>query len=108
MLILSGDQIQAAKHCVHQALGIQQLSAVLFVAPDLDVVLRPLKDNTDGRSFSEKVMGGQVSVKWFKKVMGKQWHWRERNEYLENGERDNITQNEDMEKLIWGPSKHSS
>jgi isopenicillin N synthase-like dioxygenase len=39
-LILSGDRIQAARHSVRRAPGIRRFSAVLFVAPDLGVVLR--------------------------------------------------------------------
>lgn len=74
---------------------------MLFVAPDLDVVLSPLKGNSDGRPFSEKVMGGRMSVRWFKEVMEKRWRWRERNENLEDGERDDIAQDENVEKLVW-------
>jgi hypothetical protein len=34
------------------------------------VVLWPLKGDSDGWSFSKKVMGGWMSVRWFKEVMG--------------------------------------
>jgi hypothetical protein len=57
------------------------------------------------RSFSKKVMDGRISVRWFKEVMGKRWRWREGNEDLEDGERDDIAQDEDVEKLIWGMTK---
>jgi hypothetical protein len=105
-LILSGDRIQAARHRVRRAPGIRRLSAVLFVAPNLDVVLRPLKGDSNRRSFSEKVMGGRMSVRWFKEVMGKRWRWREGNEDLEGG--DDITQDEDVEKLVWESPKRLS
>ena len=105
-LILSGDRIQAARHRVRRAPGIRRFSAVLFVAPDLDVVLRPLKGDSDRRSFSKKVMDGRISVGWFKEVMGKRWRWREGNEDLEDGERDDIAQDEDVEELVWGMTKH--
>ena len=78
---------------------------MLFVVPDLDVVLRPLKGDSDRRLFSKKVMDGRISLRWFKEVMGKRWRWREGNEDLEDGERDDIAQDEDVEKLIWGITK---
>ena len=63
---------------------------MLFAAPDLDVVLRPLKGDGDRRSLSKKVMDGRISVRWFKEVMEKRWRWREGNEDLEDGEKDDI------------------
>ncbi len=82
--------------------GMCRLSAVLFVAPDVDVVLKPLKSDKGARAFSEKTAAGGVNVKWFKEVMGKRWRRREGNEMLEDGESDQIGQNEDVERLIWG------
>ena len=43
-------------------------------------------------------MGGWMSVRWFKEVIKKRWRWREGNKDLEGG--DDITQDEDVEKLI--------
>ncbi len=54
-LILSGGRIRAARHRVRRVPGIRRLSAVLFVAPDLDVLLKPLKGDMVGRPFPEKV-----------------------------------------------------
>jgi hypothetical protein len=61
-----------------------RLSAVLFFAPDLDVLLKPLKVDGGAKKFSNKIMAGQVNVGWFKDVMGKRWRWREGNEVLED------------------------
>lgn len=42
--------------------GVRRLSAVLFVAPDLDVVLKPVENDEEKglRMFSEEVMAGRV------------------------------------------------
>ncbi len=52
-----------------------------------------------------------MAVRWFKKVMGKRWRWREGNEELEDGKRNDIAQDEDVERLVWGedcPPERSS
>ena len=41
------------------------------MAFNLDIVLRPLKGDSNRKSFSEKVMGGWMSVRWFKEVIRK-------------------------------------
>lgn len=82
--------------------GVRRLSAVLFVAPDVDVVLKPLKVDEGPRAFSGKIVTGRVNVGWFKDVMGKRWRWREGNEMLEDGESDDFGQDEDIERLVWG------
>ncbi|KAL6399342.1 uncharacterized protein AUP68_17888 [Ilyonectria robusta] len=103
-VILSGGCIKATRHRVRRIPGVRRLSAVLFVAPDLDVNLQPLEGVKVVRPFSEKVMTGEVNVGWFKEVMGKKWRRREGNEELEEGE-DTATQDSDIEKLcICAPS----
>jgi isopenicillin N synthase-like dioxygenase len=42
-VILSGGKISAARHRVRRVPGVRRLSAALFLAPDLDVQLKPLK-----------------------------------------------------------------
>ena len=46
---------------------------MLFVVPNLDMVLRPLEGDSDGRSFSGKAMGRQISPRWFNEAIGKRW-----------------------------------
>ncbi|KAJ9634213.1 hypothetical protein H2201_009151 [Coniosporium apollinis] len=101
-LILSGGRIHAVKHRVRRLSGTRRLSAVLFVAPDVDVALKPVNVDNSARQFSELIKSGAVDVKWFKEVMGKRWRWREGNESLANGELDEVTQDEDIEKLVFG------
>ncbi|KAI1473957.1 Clavaminate synthase-like protein [Daldinia eschscholtzii] len=99
--ILSGGKLEAARHRVRRRPGVRRLSAVLFVAPDLDVVLKPLNaQGGNAARFSSQVMDGNIDVRWFKECMGKRWRWREGNAQLEDGE--DITQDEDIERLILG------
>ena len=80
--------------------GVRRLSAVLFVDPDVDVVLKPLKSDEGSKTFSEKITGGGVNVGWFKEVMGKRWRWWEGNKMLGDGESKEISQDEDVERLV--------
>lgn len=80
---------------------------MLFVAPDLEVKLMPLNNNPghgEGgmRPFSETIVNGEVSVEWFKEVMGKRWRYREGNEVLDEGDAEYASQNSEIEKLVWG------
>lgn len=98
-VVLSGGRISAAKHRVRRVPGVRRLSAVLFVAPDLDVALKPLEGVLPARQFSDTVMKGEMIVNTFKQVMGKRWRYREGNEEMTNGE--DATQDTDIEALIW-------
>jgi hypothetical protein len=42
---------------------MRRLSAVLFVAPDIDIILKPLYVYAGSREFSEKILAGRVDVK---------------------------------------------
>ncbi|KAF9634768.1 Oxoglutarate/iron-dependent oxygenase [Lasiodiplodia theobromae] len=99
-LVLSGGKVRALRHRVRRVPGMRRLSAVLFVAPDLDVVLKPVEGVKPAMAFSKEVMGGEVDVEWFKEVMGKRWRWREGNEELADGEE--MTQDDDIRRLIFG------
>jgi isopenicillin N synthase-like dioxygenase len=99
---LSGGRVHAVIYRVRRLAGVRRLSAVLFVAPDVDGVLKPLNVDETSMKFSEKIMTGQVNVGWFKDVMGKQWRWKEGNEVLKDGESDEISQDEDIDRLVWG------
>lgn len=99
-VVLSGGQIRATRHRVRRTPGVRRFSAVLFVAPDLDVELKPVAGASVVRPFSEEVMSGQVNVEWFKEVMGKKWRHREGNEELPAGP-DQTTQDCEIERLIW-------
>lgn len=100
-LILIGGRVQAVKHHVRRIPGVRRRSAVLFVVPDLDVVLKPISVKHGASAFSEKVMAGKIDVRWFKEVIGKKWRWREGNEALEEGEAKELSQDQDIEKSIW-------
>lgn len=99
-LVLSGGKVRALRHRVRRVPGMRRLSAVLFVAPDLDVVLKPVEGVEPAMAFSKEVMGGEVDVEWFKEVMGKRWRWREGNEEVADGEE--MTQDDDIRRLIFG------
>ncbi|KAE8143838.1 hypothetical protein BDV38DRAFT_276907 [Aspergillus pseudotamarii] len=98
-VILSGGRITAARHRVRRTLGVRRLSAVLFIAPDLNVTLRPLGGIKPTQSFSETIMRGKIDTEVFKEVMGKRWRYREGNEEMEGHEVG--TQDDEIAKLIW-------
>ena len=57
--IPSGDKIRATRHRVQTTLpGTRRLSAVLFSAPDINTILRPLNGN--GAGFCDEIRNGQV------------------------------------------------
>jgi hypothetical protein len=64
-------------------------------------LLKPLKVDGGAKKFSNKIMAGQVNVGWFKDVIGKRWRWREGNEVLEDEVSKEISQDEDIERLVW-------
>lgn len=99
-VILSGGRVSAAKHRVRRTPGVRRISAILFVAPDLDVKLQPLGAAQPVKSFSDSIMRGDLDVETFKEVMGKRWRYREGNEEMENG--DSISQDNEIEKMVWG------
>lgn len=99
-MVLSAGHISAAKHRVRRVPGVRHLCAVLFVAPDLDVKLKPLEGLKPIKTFSDTIMNGAMDVETFKEVMGKRWRrYREGNEDMADG--DAISQDSDIEKLIW-------
>ncbi len=40
-VVLSGSKVAAVRHRVRRVPGVRRLSAVLFIAPDLDVKMAP-------------------------------------------------------------------
>ena len=96
-VVLSGGKIAAVRHRVRRVPGVRRLSAVLFVAPDLDVKMAPAEKV---EVFSDAVNEGQFDVRWFKEVMGKKWRYREGNENLATAV-DGVEQDIDVEQLIW-------
>ncbi|KAG9495204.1 hypothetical protein J7337_013439 [Fusarium musae] len=99
-VILSGGNIRATRHRVRRTPGVRRLSAVLFVAPDVEATLRPLEGVKVVRPFTKKVMDGQLDVGEFKEVMGKKWRRREGNEKSDDGD-DTGTQDSEIERFIW-------
>ncbi|KAI8959867.1 Clavaminate synthase-like protein [Daldinia sp. FL1419] len=98
--IVTGGELRAVRHRVRRQPGVRRLSAVLFVAPDLDVALKPIPQGEHAVQFSSDILEAKYNVGWFKEFMGKRWRWREGNAQLEDGEK--ITQDEDIERLILG------
>jgi isopenicillin N synthase-like dioxygenase len=96
-VVLNGGKIAAVRHRVRRVPGVRRLSAVLIVAPDLDVKMAPAERV---ELFSEAVNKGHIDVRWFKEVMGKKWRYREGNEELVLGN-DGFEQDIDVERLIW-------
>lgn len=88
-VILSSSCIRVTHHWVRRTLGVRRLSAVLFLAPDLDVTLQPLESVKVVQPFSERVMVGGFNVEGFKEVAGRKWRRREGNQELEEGEPTN-------------------
>ncbi|KAJ5977288.1 hypothetical protein N7501_000630 [Penicillium viridicatum] len=99
-VILSGGRVSAARHRVRRAPGVRRLSAVLFVAPDLDVKLKPLGDSQPIRSFSDTIMRGHMDVETFKQVMGKRWRYREGNEGMDSA--DSFSRDNEIDNMVWG------
>ncbi|KAJ5139039.1 uncharacterized protein N7515_003887 [Penicillium bovifimosum] len=99
-VILSGGRVAAARHRVRRTPGVRRLSAVLFVAPDLEVKLKPLGESQPAKAFSETIMNGELDVETFKDVMGKRWRYREGNEEIENGK--SLSQDNEIENMVWG------
>lgn len=98
-LVLSGGKVMAVRHRVRRVPGVRRLSAVLFVAPDLDVKLAPAEEVD---AFSDLVNQGDFDVRWFKEVMGKKWRYREGNgEFGDTG----LEQDHDISHLIWKSSE---
>jgi 2OG-Fe(II) oxygenase superfamily len=81
--ILSNDRVKATKHRVlrTQPLQKRRTTAVVFVAPDLDAVLKPVEGSTgeDG-GWSDRITEGKLCVGEFKEVISKKWRRREGNE----------------------------
>ncbi|KAI5857447.1 hypothetical protein GGS23DRAFT_587470 [Durotheca rogersii] len=103
--IVSDGELRAVRNRVRRQPGVRRLSAVLFVAPDLDVTLKPIVSveralGKPAALFSSEIMEGKINVGWFKEFMGKRWRWREGNAQLEDSE--DPTQDEDIERLILG------
>lgn len=99
-VILSGGRVSAARHRVRRVPGVRRLSAVLLVAPDLHVKLAPMGDLQPVRSFSDTIMQGELNVETFKDVMGKRWRYREGNEEMDDA--GPLTQDDEIENLVWG------
>ncbi|KAJ5087558.1 hypothetical protein N7456_011174 [Penicillium angulare] len=79
---------------------IRRLSAVLFVAPDLDVKLKPLDGVSLARPFSDTIMKGELDIETFKEMMGKRWRYREGNEEMDS--KDSMSQDNEIENMVWG------
>lgn len=58
-VILSGGRVSAARHRVRRTPGVRRLSAVLFVAPDLDIKVKPPGNIRPSRPFSRPIIRGE-------------------------------------------------
>eukprot|EP01133_Synstelium_polycarpum_P003739 gene3739-4312_t len=82
--LLSGGQIVAVNHRVLRTTA-RRNTAVLFVAPNLDVPLTPLCPVV-ASSYNSRVIDGSISIEEFKETTGRKWRAREGNETLADGE----------------------
>jgi hypothetical protein len=58
----------------------RRTTAVVFVAPDFDVPLKPVGGLENGRAnWRQDIMEGKVSVGAFKEVISRKWRKREGN-----------------------------
>lgn len=84
--ILSDNRARAAKHRVLKTrpAGSRRTTAVVFVAPDMDVVLKPMVPNIGGGSgrtkWRDEILNGDITVREFKPQISKRWRRREGNE----------------------------
>jgi hypothetical protein len=81
--ILGNDRVKAAKHRVlrTQPLQKRRTTAVVFVAPNLDAVLKPVEGSIgENGAWSKRIMEGKLTVGEFKEVISKKWRRREGNE----------------------------
>lgn len=81
--ILSNDTIKAAKHRVMKTWPSLQrrTTAVVFVAPDMDVPLKPVGDSEKKcAGWRQDILEGKMNVAAFKEVISKKWRLREGNE----------------------------
>jgi hypothetical protein len=98
-VVLSGGRITATRHRVRRVPSVRRLSAVLFVAPDLDVTLQPAKGIEPVCAFSEAITKGEITVEGFKEIMGKKWRHREDNGELSEEEKQK-SQDSEIEGLV--------
>lgn len=84
-LVLSGGTVCAAKHRARRVPGVRRFSAVLFMALDTNMKLKPLDSVKPVQFFSGEIMRGDIDVEYFKEAMGKRWRYREGNEDMANG-----------------------
>ncbi|KAI9928093.1 hypothetical protein MW887_002126 [Aspergillus wentii] len=99
-VVSSGGRIRAARHRVRRTPGVRRLCAVLFIAPDLDVKMKPLDGIQPAMPLSESIMRGDMNVESYKEIMGKRWRYREGNENMSNGKE--ATQDSEIAKMVWG------
>ncbi len=96
-VVLGGGRVAVVGHRVRRVPGVRRLSAVLFVAPDLDVKMAPAERV---EAFSETINQDFLNVRWFKQVMGKKWRHREGDQKLDVWD-DVVEQDIDVSQLIW-------
>jgi hypothetical protein len=58
----------------------RRTTANVFVAPDLDAVLKPVGEGSGEGRWSKKILDGELKVGAFKEVISKKWRRREGNE----------------------------
>jgi isopenicillin N synthase-like dioxygenase len=50
------------RHRVRRVPGVRRLSTVLFVAPDMEVDLKPLEVDKGSRAFLEAIIEGKINI----------------------------------------------
>ncbi|KAJ5503241.1 hypothetical protein N7463_006115 [Penicillium fimorum] len=80
--------------------GVRRLGAILFVAPDLDVKLKPMYDSQQIGVFPNTSMRGDLDVETFKDVVRKRWRYQEGNEEMDI--ENSLSQDNEIENMVWG------
>lgn len=81
--VLSNNVVKAAKHRVLKTWprADRRTTAVIFVAPDLDTVLRPvIHCDAETGGWCPDIQEGRITVRGFKEIISKKWRRREGTE----------------------------
>ncbi len=106
--ILTNDAVKAAKHRVQTTwpLADQRTTAVVFVAPDLDTVLKPTSHfGANKVSWCPEIQEGRLTVGTFKEIISKKWR---RREGTEPGEVIQGAQDREVEAFLKPSSQRST
>ncbi|KAF2023336.1 Clavaminate synthase-like protein [Setomelanomma holmii] len=105
--ILTNGSVKAAKHRVLRTWPVadQRTTAVIFVAPDLDTILKPTDGlGTENAGWCREIQEGHLTVGAFKEIISRKWR---RREGTEPGEVVQGAQDREIEAFL-KPSQNST